>query len=143
MRNAQEWKENHDQLTHEHVASNYTWGDNPDGSIWQIGPCNHCDNDVKRNIYDGIATEWVLIPQLSIIAYRCETVDGNRYLIGPKRGQMMKLTKRGKRARALVILAGLLLAIKGINFMATHHTVNTTCQQTEIGLACDYKWVSN
>lgn len=62
MREATEWEANADQLTHEHNASNYSWGDNADGSIWQIGPCNHCENDVKRNVLDDIATDWTLIP---------------------------------------------------------------------------------
>lgn len=55
----------------------------------------------------------------------------------------MKLTKRGKRVRAVGILIALALAVAGVQFFLTHHTENTTCNQTDIGLACDYIWVKN
>jgi hypothetical protein len=61
----------------------------------------------------------------------------------------MKLTKRGEVVLAAYIsITALLFAgavVTGVVFLATHHQVidQTTCEQTEDGLACDFKWERN
>ena len=56
----------------------------------------------------------------------------------------MKLTKRGKRARALLILAGLILGVWAVLFYTSHHRVYDKCYQTPEGWACDLVgWVHN
>jgi hypothetical protein len=64
MRDPQEWNEPviADQLTHEHAANNYTWGENADGTIWQVGTCSHCSQDITRKSMDDIYTEWIVMP---------------------------------------------------------------------------------
>lgn len=46
----------------------------------------------------------------------------------------MKLTKRGKRLRALLIIAPLLWAVW---FFSTHHRVLVNCHPTIEGRVCD------
>jgi hypothetical protein len=53
------------------------------------------------------------------------------------------ITRRGKQARALLILAGLLLTLWGVQFVATHHRVNYNCRQVAEGLLCDTGWEKN
>jgi len=55
----------------------------------------------------------------------------------------MKLTKRGKRVRALAILAGVILAIMAGQFFTTHHRINYNCHQVAEGYLCDMKWEIN
>jgi len=66
MRNPEEWNEPADasDTSHAHEVPNYTWGDNADGSTWQVGQCHVCGNEVKRNAFtpDREPTEWIVIP---------------------------------------------------------------------------------
>jgi len=68
MRNPEEWNEDtyadkaDQNLTHEHKANTYTWGDNADGSIWQVGTCDTCQAELARKQINGIYTEWIPIP---------------------------------------------------------------------------------
>lgn len=57
----------------------------------------------------------------------------------------MKLTKRGKRVRAVLLLIALLLTAKSIQFLATHHREEYNCRWNyEVaGTQCDMKWVRN
>ena len=55
----------------------------------------------------------------------------------------MKLTKRGKQARALLILAGLLLTYKGAQFALTHHQITKNCRNVAEGYVCDTGWEKN
>jgi len=55
----------------------------------------------------------------------------------------MKLTKRGKKARALLILAGLLLTYKGAQFALTHHQIIKNCRNVAEGYVCDTGWEKN
>jgi hypothetical protein len=55
----------------------------------------------------------------------------------------MKLTKRGKRARALLILAGLVLAGFAVHFFLTHHREEYNCHPIAEGRECSLRWVHN
>jgi hypothetical protein len=56
----------------------------------------------------------------------------------------MKLTKRGKRVRALVLLAGIIATGYGVKFYTTHHRVYGNCHQSAEGWACNLiKWETN
>ena len=61
----------------------------------------------------------------------------------------MKLTKRGEVVLAFYISLTMLVLVgalvTGGVFLATHHQAidQTTCEQTEDGLACDWNWERN
>lgn len=56
----------------------------------------------------------------------------------------MKLTKRGKRVRALILLTGLLLSAYGVHFYTTHHRVYGNCEITVDGKVCELiRWEKN
>ena len=55
----------------------------------------------------------------------------------------MKLTKRGKKIRAILILMAVIVTVKGGEFVTTHHKENYNCRQIAEGLLCDFKWVKN
>jgi len=55
----------------------------------------------------------------------------------------MKLTKRGKKARALLILGALILAVWAVHFLRTHHSESYNCHQTPEGRVCSTHFVPN
>jgi hypothetical protein len=56
----------------------------------------------------------------------------------------MKLTKRGKRLRALLILAGIVAFSYGTEWVLTHHKVYGNCRYTIEGKECDLlRWEKN
>lgn len=57
----------------------------------------------------------------------------------------MKLTKRGKKARALFLLGVLVLSVRGVEFVATHHTEKGECKYSADagGMMCGIIWVKN
>lgn len=60
------------------------------------------------------------------------------------RVQAMKLTRRGKRVRALILLTALLTGAYGVHFYTTHHRVYGNCHTTVDGKVCDLiRWEKN
>lgn len=55
----------------------------------------------------------------------------------------MRLTKRGKRVRAIALLIAGYYAVQGGIFLATHHKEDTTCHQEAENYICDFEWVKN
>ena len=55
----------------------------------------------------------------------------------------MKLTKRGKKARALLILGALILTVWAVHFLRTHHSESYKCHQTPEGRVCSTHFVPN
>jgi len=55
----------------------------------------------------------------------------------------MKLTKRGKKARALLILGALILTVWAVQFLRTHHSESYKCHQTLEGRVCLTHFVPN
>jgi len=56
----------------------------------------------------------------------------------------MKLTKRGKRLRALLILAGIVAFSYGTEWVLTHHKVYGNCHYTIEGKECELlRWERN